>query len=457
MTLLIEGLTIFLGNPYNIAAISGGISIGILVGALPGLGPVAVIAIALPFTYIMNSLEAMMLLLGIYIGGIYGGSITAILLNSPGTPNSAATLIDGYPMAQQGKARKALKMALYGSVIGGIVSAVCLLLIAPLLARVALKFGPAEYFAIIVFSLTVIGSVSGKSLLKGLICATIGILLSTIGLCPISGTSRFNFDNINLSSGLSIIAMLIGIFALSEVMFQAEKAIMETGKKSFLIESGKREDQRVSLKELLRMKWLLLRSSVIGITIGILPGIGAVTASFISYGAATRASKEPEKFGKGALEGVAAAETANNAVTGAALIPLLVLGIPGDVVTAVLLGALIIHGMVPGPELFHEQGPTMYALILGLLAGNIIMLLIGLIFVRFSTFITGAARHVVVPVTVTLCIVGTYAINNSFFDLQIMFIFGVVGYFMRKRNFPIPPLIIAFILGPMAEINLRQA
>lgn len=457
MDLLLQGLTVLFGHWYNIVAIFGGVAVGIIVGALPGLGPVAVIAIALPFTYLMGSLEAMMLLLGIYIGGIYGGSITGILLNSPGTPNSAATLFDGYPMAQQGKAQKALKMALFGSVTGGILSALGLLLIAPLLAKIALKFGPPEYFAIIVFSLTIIGSVSGKSLLKGLICATIGLLLSTIGLCPISGTSRFCFDNINLSSGLSIIAMLIGIFALSEVMFQAEKAIRQKGGEAFLTESNKREDQRVSLKEFIHMKWLLLRSSAIGMSIGTLPGIGAVTAAFISYGAAVRAAKEPERFGKGALEGVAAAETANNAVTGAALIPLLVLGIPGDVVTAILLGALIIHGMVPGPELFQTQGPTMFGLILGLLVGNFVMLLVGRLFIKFGGLVTKAARHVVFPVTVTLCIVGTYAINSSFFDLEIMFIFGIIGYFMRKWGFPIPPLIIAFILGPMAEINLRQA
>jgi len=457
MDLLLQGLAILFAHWYNIAAIFAGVAMGIIIGALPGLGPVAVIAIALPFTYLMNPLEAMMLLLGIYIGGIYGGSITGILLNSPGTPNSAATILDGYPMAQQGKAKKALKLALVSSVTGGILSALGLLFIAPLLARIALRFGPPEYFAIIVFSLTIIGSVSGKSLLKGLITGTVGLLLSTIGLCPISGTSRFCFDNINLSSGLSIIAMLIGIFALSEVMFQAESAIRQKGQVAYLPDSNKREDLRVSLTEYLRMKWLLLRSSFIGMAIGILPGIGAVTAAFISYGAAVRSAREPEKFGRGAMEGVAAAETANNAVTGAALIPLLVLGIPGDVVTAVLLGALIIHGLVPGPELFQTQGETIYGLILGLLLANLAMLLVGKAFIRFSGFITKAARHVVFPVTVVLCMVGTYAINSNFFDLKIMFIFGIVGYFMRKWGFPIPPLVIAFILGPMAEINLRQS
>ena len=457
MDLLLQGLGVLFGHWYNIAAIFGGVAIGIAVGALPGLGPVAVIAVALPFTYLMNPLEAMMLLLGIYIGGIYGGSITGILLNSPGTPNSAATVLDGYPMAKQGKAQKALKMALMGSVFGGLLSALGLLFIAPLLARVALKFGPPEYFSIIIFSLTIIGSVSGKSLLKGLISGTGGLLLSTIGLCPISGTSRFNFGYINLASGLSIIAMCIGIFALSEVMFQAESAIRYKGRTAFLEHSERRADQRVSFAEFIQMKWLLLRSAIIGMSIGTLPGIGAVTAAFISYGAATRSSKNPEKFGKGALEGVAAAETANNAVTGAALIPLLVLGIPGDVVTAVLLGALIIHGLVPGPELFQTQGPTLYGLIFGLLVANIVMLLIGRLFIKFSGFVTKASRHVVFPVTVILCIVGTYAINSNFFDLAVMFIFAVLGYFMRKANFPIPPLIIAFILGPMAEINLRQA
>jgi len=457
MNELLQGLTLLFDHWYNIAAIFGGVTIGIIIGALPGLGPVAVIAITLPFTYQMNSLEAMMLLLGIYIGGIFGGSITAILLNSPGTPNSAATLLDGYPMAQQGKARKALKMALFASVTGGVLSALGLLLIAPLLAKIALRFGPPEYFAIIVFSLTIIGSVSGKSLIKGLICATVGLLLSTIGLCPISGTSRLCFENINLSSGLSIIAMLIGIFALSEVMCQAENAIRKKEQKAFLVESDRREDQRLSLREFLCMKWLLLRSSIIGIVIGTLPGIGAVTAAFISYGAAVRSAKEPQRFGKGALEGVAAAETANNAVTGAALIPLLVLGIPGDVVTAILLGALIIHGIVPGPELFQTQGPQMFGLIFGLLLGNFVMLLVGRFFIKYGAIIVRAPRYIVFPVTVTLCIVGTYAINNNFFDLEIMFVFGVLGYFMRKWGFPVPPLIIAFILGPMAEINLRQA
>jgi putative tricarboxylic transport membrane protein len=457
MDLFLQGIGVLFGHWYNIGAIFAGVVLGIIIGALPGLGPVAVIAIALPFTYLMNPLNAMILLLGIYIGGIYGGSITGILLNSPGTPNSAATVLDGYPMSQQGKAQKALKMALIGSVTGGVLSALGLLFIAPLLAKVALKFGPPEYFAIIVFSLTIIGSVSGKSLLKGLISGTAGLLLSTIGLCPISGTTRFYFNNVNLASGLSIIAMCIGIFALSEVLFQAEGAIKGKGQVSFLVDSKRGEDRRVSLKEFVRMKWLLLRSSIIGMCIGTLPGIGAVTAAFISYGAAVRSSKQPERFGKGALEGVAAAETANNAVTGAALIPLLVLGIPGDVVTAVLLGALIIHGIVPGPELFQTQGPTMYGLIFGLLVANLVMFLVGRLFIRFSGFITRAARHVVFPVTVILCIVGTYAINSSFFDLKIMFAFGILGYFMRKGGFPIPPLIIAFILGPMAEINLRQA
>lgn len=384
-----------LGNvlaPMSLLWMNIGLAAGIIIGALPGLTGTMGIALLLPLTYGMSSIHGMMLLLGVYCGGIYGGSITAILINTPGTPASAATSLDGYPMAQQGHAKRALHDALAASMIGGLISCVILLTCAPMVAKFALNFGAREYFALSLFGLTIIASVGGKSVLKGLLMGFAGLLLGCVGIDSLEGVSRFTFGNNYLTGGFNIIPVLIGLFAITEIMTKSRDINKAVGTTVAV------EEEKVSFADVLRYKIVLLKSSVIGAFIGAVPGTGAAIASFLAYNEAHRTSKHPEEYGMGSEEGLVACESSNNAVTGATMIPLLTLGIPGDTNTAVLLGALTMQGIQPGPMLFTKQANWVYSIMIGMVLINLFMYLQGRLFVKGFSNITKISTKIMVPV-----------------------------------------------------------
>lgn len=410
-------------HPFTFFCLFSGTLAGVIIGVLPGLGPTMAIAILVPLTFNMMPLPAMAFLLGIYVGGIFGGSVSAILINTPGTPAAAATLLDGYPLSRQGKAKKALKMALYASVFGNTFSVCILVLITGTLASIALKFGPPEYAALILFSLTVIGALTGKSLVTGLLSGFLGLFLATFGPDPVDGSPRFSFGIMELGDGFNILPMMIGLFAISEVLMKAEKKITSFKNSATLSFSDKPEDNRVSWKEFKESLRSMFRSSAIGAFVGALPGLGSGTAAFLSYGFAARGSKNRKNFGKGVLEGVAAAESGNNAVCGSAMIPLLALSIPGDLVTAVLLGALMIHGLTPGPLLFQTHMDVVYGIYMTLALSSIVLLFIGLLSFKFFGFLTKMPRYVIFPIVVVLCFAGSYGLKNSLFDVLLYVLF----------------------------------
>ena len=449
------GFQVFLNWP-NILAVFTGVTAGIFIGAIPGLTATMSVALLIPLTFKMSPVTGLAMLIGVYKGGIYGGSITAILINTPGTPAAAATALDGYPLAKKGKALKALKMAIYASVLADVFSDIVLIVVAAPLAVIALKLGPPELTTLLILALTIVGLVSGKSLNKGLLVAALGLLFSTIGMDLITGTPRFTFGSLEMAKGLPLIPVLIGLFAIPEILVQVEEKTLGTGS-VVLKKSPRPEDNRVSFQELKSCSKTIFRSAIVGTVIGAIPGIGSVIASFISYGMAKRGSKKPEEFGNGSLEGVAAAEAGNNSVCGATLIPLLTLGIPGDSVTAVMLGAFLIQGLVPGPELIGNHPDVIYGLFVALIVGNIANFTIANVGIRFFARVANASKTIVFPVVSILCVVGSYAVQNSLFDVKTMLFFGVLGYFMRKYTFPVPPFLIAFILGPMVEERLRQS
>lgn len=449
------GLQVFFNWP-NIFAVFTGVATGIFVGAIPGLTATMSVALLVPLTFKMGPVAGLAMLIGVYKGGIYGGSITAILINTPGTPAAAATALDGYPLAKKGKALKALKMAIYASVMADVFSDIVLILVAAPLAIVALKLGPPELTTLLILALTIVGLVSGKSLAKGLLMASLGLLFSSVGMDFMTGTPRFTFGSLEMAKGLPLIPVLIGLFAIPEILTQVEERARGT-ESVVLKRSPRAEDNRVDFQELKSCSKTIFRSAIVGTFIGAIPGIGSVISSFISYGMAKRGSKNPEEFGDGSLEGVAAAEAGNNSVCGATLIPLLTLGIPGDSVTAVMLGAFLIQGLVPGPELIGKHPAVIYGLFVALIVGNIANFMIANVGIRFFARVAGISKTIVFPIVSILCMIGAYAVQNSIFDVKTMLFFGILGYFMRKLAFPVPPLLIAFILGPMVEDPLRQS
>ncbi len=448
--LLLNGLRNSL-SPQVFPFLLFGVTGGIAIGSLPGLTATMGVAVLLPLTFGMDSTTALVLLVGIYIGAIYGGSISAILLKTPGTPAAAATVLDGHEMAKKGEAAKALSISAIASFVGGTISTVMLISFSPILAGFALKFGAPEYFALAVFGLSIIASISGKHPAKGLLAGMFGLLVATVGLDPVTSYPRFTFGQMNLYNGFSIIPVLIGLFALSETFVQMES--FELGRKiDTLFKRG-----MVSAKELMGLLPTMIKSALIGTMIGAIPGAGADIAAFVTYNEARRASKKPEEFGKGAMEGVAAPESGNNGVTGGALVPLLTLGVPGDAVAAVMLGALIIQGLQPGPLLFTKNADVVYSLFASMLIGNVLMLILGLLGVRLFCRVVEIPKQIIIPVVITLSIVGAYSMNNSVFDIWVALAFGVVGYLMQKVEIPASPVILAVILGPMAESNLRRS
>ena len=428
-----------------------GVFLGIIIGALPGLTATTGVSIFLPMTFFMEPVPSFAFLLGIYCGGIYGGSITAILINTPGTPAAAATSIEGFPLAKRGQAMKALEMATYASVVGGVISCISLIVISPMLAKVAMKFSHAEYFALAFFGVSIVASLSKGNTVKGLVGACFGFLLGIVGLDPINGSERLTFGTMSMKSGITLIPALIALFAVCEVFVQAEDRYKAIDEERFQV-SG----EHLSLKEFLREWKHIVKSSLIGVFIGAVPATGGAVSAFLSYNEAKRTAREPELFGKGSLEGIAASEAGNNGVTGSTLIPLLTLGIPGDSVTAVLLGALMVQGLTPGPMLFEEEGRTVFGIYAILLIANIIMLVMGAVGIRFFYKVTEIPKCILQPIILALCCVGTYASSTRQYELLVMLAISVIAYLMVKAKIPTAPTLLALILGPTMEASMRR-
>jgi putative tricarboxylic transport membrane protein len=439
------------GHLEAFLALAIGVAVGVIGGAIPGLSATMAVALTLPFTFSMTPITGILLLLGVYKGGIFGGSIPAILIKTPGTPASSATVLDGYPMAEKGQAGKALGMALWASCTADVVSNLSLIFFAGFLASFALSFGPPEFFTLMLFSLTIIAGVSGESLLRGALSAMLGLLLATVGLDLIYGTNRFTFGNPNMMGGLNFIAVLIGLFAIPEILSMVWNPASHDGATRGL---GK---DRITFQEYKSSFKSIIRGSFIGVFLGSIPGIGAAPAAFLSYSEARRKSPNRENFGKGEIEGVAASEAGNNGVAGATLIPLLALGVPGDVITAIIMGAFMIHGLQPGPMMFILNVDIIYGLFIGLIVSSVFLFFIGSVAIRGFKYVADIPRGVLFPAVLILCIYGVFAVNNNIFDVGVMFFMGWVGFVMMRYKVPAAPFLIAFILGPLLEDNFRQA
>jgi len=437
----------------NILWINLGVFIGSVFAAIPGLSVILCVILFLPVTYSMTAIPGMMFLLGIYCAGGYGGSVSAILINTPGTPHAAATMLDGHPLSEKGRTKAALKIALYASTFGGVFSALMLLFLGPQVARVAAQLGTAEYFMVCVFGLTIIAGVSGKSMIKGLISACLGLLISCVGSDPMTSYDRFTFGISRLYLGLDLAVCLIGLFALVEIMAKAEKRLDRLNLDTTQI----KDDGVITKAEYKRMARPVLLSSIIGVMVGIIPGTGASEASWFSYNTAKNMSKHPEEFGHGSVEGIAAAESANNAVTGATLIPLLTLGIPGDGTVAIMLSALMINGLNPGLSLFTTQGDIMYAIMLGLILVNIFMLLQGKFLTSLFAKVVSIPQEILTPIIVIFCFAGAYSVNENYFDVGVALIFGMLAWILRKLELPPVPILLGLVLGSMTETNFRRA
>lgn len=394
----------------------------------------------------------MMFLLGIYCAGGYGGSVSAILINTPGTPHAAATMLDGHPLSQKGRTKAALKIALYASTFGGVFSALMLLFLGPQVAKVAAQLGTAEYFMVCLFGLTIIAGVSGKSMLRGLVAACLGLLISCIGADPMTSYDRFTFGIPRLYLGLDLAICLIGLFALVEILAKSEKI------KGMHLDARKVKDNgEITKDERKRMVRPTILSSLIGVMVGIIPGTGASEASWFSYNTAKNMSKHPEEFGHGSVEGIAAAEAANNAVTGATLIPLLTLGIPGDGTVAIMLSALMINGLNPGLSLFTTDGDIMYAIMLGLILVNLFMLIQGKFLTRLFAKVVSIPQEILTPIIVIFCFAGAYSVNKNYFDVGVTLVFAAIAWLLRKLELPAVPILLGMVLGNMTETNFRRA
>jgi putative tricarboxylic transport membrane protein len=444
------GLTVAF-SPLNLLYCLLGVFLGTAVGVLPGLGPAAAIALLLPATYAIPPTAAIIMLAGIYYGAMYGGSTTSILMNVPGEAASVVTCIDGYQMARQGRAGPALGMAAFASFIAGTFGIVGLMFIGPPLARIALRFGPPEYFALTVVGLTLVSFLGGTSVLKGLIMAAVGLLVGSVGIDPISGYQRFTYGLLTLSEGINFVPVAMGLFGIGEVLASAE-------------ESAPRQVLKTKLSGLLptkndwrRAKGALFRGSVLGFLIGTLPGGGAIIASFASYAVEKRVSKHPEEFGTGAIEGVAGPEAANNSAASGAFIPLFTLGLPSNAATAMIFAALLLHGLRPGPLLFTTNPDLIWGVIASMYLGNLMLLALNLPLIGIFVQMLKIPYPILAPLIILFCLVGAYSVNNSIIDIWILIGFGILGYFIRKLQFDAAPLILALILGPIMENSLRQS
>ncbi|MFY9320361.1 tripartite tricarboxylate transporter permease [Lentibacter algarum] len=441
----------------NLLYIAGGITLGIIIGAIPGLGSVTALAVLIPVSYYMPPLSAIAFLVGVNKGGTSGGAIPAILLNSPGTPEAAATALDGHPMAKRGEAERAMKFALYSSVTGDMISDVMLIFLVVPVAAIALQFGPLEFTSVLIFAFALLAGISGGSLIKGLIAIVLGVFLSTIGLDPMDSSARMTFGTVYLFDGLPLIAVTIGSLALASVIEQIFDLWRSGGETSGKDADMTATNSKLPFGEFVSHWRTIIRSALIGSGIGMLPGLGVTLAAFLSYGAARNASKTPENFGKGEPDGIVATEAANSAVVGANLVPTIALGIPGNIAAALLISAFIIHGIVPGPFMLTMHGEIIYALFASMIMANFVHLAIGRTGIPIWAKIAKAPRGLILPVVVVLCIVGVYLPGQSMFDVGIMLGFAGVGLIMRRTGFSVVCLVIGFILGSMFETSLRQS
>jgi len=444
------GFTVAL-TPANLGYCLIGVFVGTLIGVLPGIGPVGAMSILLPTTFHIPPVSAIIMLAGIYYGAMYGGSTTSILVNIPGEAASVVTCLDGYQMALRGRAGPALGIAAFGSFIAGTASIIGLMLLAPPLAKAALAFGPPEYFSLMVVGMTLVIYLASKSIAKALIMVVVGIILGNVGIDHTSGAERFTFGILELNDGIGLIPLVMGLFGISEVLLNVEQSL-------------KREILTRKVKGLLptRQDWRdsagpIARGSVLGFLLGVLPGGGAFISSFISYALEKKISKHPEEFGKGAIEGVAGPESANNAATGGAFIPLLTLGIPSNVVMAVLLGAFLIYGVEPGPMLMQKNPEIVWGLVISMYVGNGMLLILNLPLIGMWVQILRVPYRILFPLIVLFCLIGVYSVNNSETEVLMMILFGGVGYLMKKFEYEAAPIVLAFVLGPMLEIALRQS
>lgn len=457
MDVLLSGFRFFVSEPLTILLLIYGVFFGIIFGCIPGLTATLGIILMIPFTYGIPAELGLSMLIGIYVGGISGGLITAILLNIPGTPSSMVTCWDGYPMAKKGLAGTALSLGVFSSMIGGVLSALALIFIAPPLSSIALKFGSWEYLSLMVLGMSVVIMMTSDSPLKGLIAAFLGITLSIIGIDVISGVSRLTFGFWQLQAGLEVTAISMAFFAVREILVQV-KDFGKEGKKSGEIEGVKDKIPIIPPKETLKNTGpSFVIGSIYGTIIGMLPGVGQTQASMLTYNTVRQISKQPDKFGTGIPEGIVASETANNAVNGGALIPLLTLGIPGDMVTAVLIGGLMIHGIRPGPLLFRTEPGVVGSIMIAYFLANIFMFIMEIGFMRIFVKISKVPLSILFPLILISCMIGIYAMNNRIFDLWILVIFGIIGYFLTECGVPLPPLILGYILGKMIESSFRTA
>jgi len=436
----------------NIAASAIGVFFGLFIGATPGLTISLGMVLLLPLTYAMDPVTSICLLLGLYSAGMTGGSFSAILLNIPGTPSASATAIEGHAMTQKGRASEALSTAIISSFSGGLIGLITLALIAPFIAKFALKFGAPELFALVLMGITLICSFGQKSIIKGLMAGVFGLIIMTVGLDPMTGVPRFTFGNVNLMAGVSFLPAMIGLFAIPQI-------IAGVATKERVIPSSQHPVKGMfsGFKYFFKRLKAILIGAILGTGIGAIPGAGGPIAVFLSYDYAKKFSKNKDNFGEGEPDGVAAPEAANNAVAGGALIPMLTLGIPGDPITAILLGALMIHGLIPGPLLFENNPQFVFAIFWAVLMANIFNLFISMLSVKLWVRMLKVPQRILLPIILVMCVIGSFSLRNNFFDTGIMFVFGLLAYFMKKFGFPIVPLLLAIILGPQLEEHLRMS
>ncbi|ATW27877.1 tripartite tricarboxylate transporter permease [Candidatus Formimonas warabiya] len=435
---------------WNLCYCLIGVTVGMFVGVMPGLGPVAGTAILIPLTFGMEPVSAIIMLSGIYYGAMYGGTITSVLINTPGEGASVITCIDGYEMTKQGRAGTALGVSAIGSFVGGTVAVIGLTFFAPVLAKFALRFGPPEFFCLMLLGMMMLVSLMGQSLVKGMMAALFGFVLAMIGLDPVTAELRFTFGLVNMYSGIELTALAMGLFGISEIMIGAEEKLIRKKPprlKKLLPESKE-------WKPTMNAIW---RGSGIGFLVGLLPGANAVIASLISYSVEKKVAKDPSRFGKGAIEGVAGPETANNACAGAATIPLFTLGIPSSPTIAVLFGAFMLHGLTPGPMLFQDNSAFVWGVIASFYIGNVILVIMNLPLARLWAKVAMVPFDILFPLVLIFCIVGAYSVNNRLWDVGVMLIFGVIGYFMKKMGFPAAAAVLPFVLGLKMEAAFVQS
>lgn len=447
---LAEGFSVAL-DPINLLYVFIGVSVGTLIGAIPGLGPSATIAILLPISFALSAESAIIMLAGIYYGAMYGGRISSILLNLPGDAAAVVTTFDGYPMAQQGRAGPALTISAVASFVGGTIAVIILSVFAPLLANVALQFGPPEIVALTTLGVLLAVYLGTKSVAKSLVAAGAGLLLSSIGQDLVAGTPRLTFGSANLLGGLDFVAVVMGIFGLGEVLYNLEHRLTANTSRAAMTGLWPTAEDWV------RSRAAMLRGSILGLFIGMLPGAGAEIASMASYAAEKRRARDPERFGKGAIEGLVGPESANNAGSIGAFIPLLTLGIPGSVTTALLFGALLLQGITPGPTLVNESPGVFYGVIASMYIGNLMLLILNVPLVKLFVQVLRLRLSILAPLIVTVVMVGVYSLNNAAFDMWVLIVFGIVGYLARKTGFSMGPLALTFVLGPIMENAFRRS